>query len=46
MRLTVPAVLASMRPFIVKLRRGDEDLGRFFVEQSDRSSTAGSASSD
>jgi len=29
-RLSVPAVLASLRQFVVELRRGDDDLGRFF----------------
>jgi len=45
-RLFVPAALASMRQFIVELRRGDDDLGRFFEEPSERPSLARSASSD
>ena len=43
--LTVPSVLASLRQFIVELRRGDEDLRRFFEDHGGRPSTAGSASS-
>jgi len=43
--LTVPAVLASLRQFIVELRRGEGDLSRFFEERGSRSTAAGSASS-
>jgi len=43
--LTVPSVLASMRQFNVEVRRGDEDLHRFFGDHGGRPSTAGSASS-
>ena len=43
--LKVPAVLASLRQFIVELRRGEGDLSRFFEERGSRPTTAGSASS-
>jgi len=43
--LTVPSVLDSLRQLIVELRRGDEDLCRFFGDHGGRPSTAGSVSS-
>jgi len=43
--LTVPAVFASLRQFIVELRRGEGDLTRFFEERGSRPTAAGSASS-
>jgi len=42
----VPAVLASLRQFIVELRRGDDDLTRFFEEPSERPGSARSATSN
>jgi len=44
--LSVPAVGTSLRQFIVELRLGDEDLGCFFEEPSERPSSARSASSN
>ena len=44
--LTVPSVLASLRQFVVEMRRGEDDLARFFENPLERPSTAGSASSD
>jgi len=44
--LTVPSVLSSLRQFVVEMRRGENDLARFFEQRAERSSTAGSASSD
>jgi len=45
-RLSAPAVLASLQQFIVELRRGDDELGRFFEEPSERPTSARSASSN
>ena len=44
--LTLPPVLASLRRFVVEMRRGYNDLARFFEQPAERPSTAGSASSD
>jgi len=44
--LTVPSVLASLRQFVVEMRRGNNDLARFFEQPHESPSTAGSASSD
>jgi len=44
--LTVTSVLASLRKFVVEMRRGNNDLARFFEKPDERPSTAGSESSD
>ena len=44
--LTVPSILASLRHFIVEVRRGDDILQRFFQHSPGRRSTAGSSTSD
>jgi len=44
--LTVPSVLASLPQFVVEMRRGDDDLARFFEHPPERPSTAGSAASN
>jgi len=44
--LTVPSVLASLRQFVVEMRRGEDDLALFFEHPPERPRTAASASSD
>ena len=39
-RLTVPAVLASMKQFIVEMRVGDEDMCRFFKDLDSKSTAS------
>jgi len=43
---TVTSVLASLRKFVVEMRRGNNNLARFFEKPDERPSTDGSASSD
>jgi len=44
--LTVPFVLAFLRQFVVEMRRGEDDLARFFEHLPERPRSAGFAPSN